>query len=99
MLGYPSNYFGKQEHGSSKEITTFCFNTYGMKFRMFSKTEVAGPNKNAFYAAVVKAMDEAPKWNFHKYLISPDGKVVSSFARNATPQNPNLLSELERVLK
>lgn len=99
VLGFPSNDFGKQEPGSSKDIAAFCFNTYGVKFPMFSKTVVAGPGKNAFYAALEKATGEAPKWNFHKYLIDPSGKVVASFSSDVTPQNPKLVSALERVLK
>ena len=99
VLGFPSNDFGKQEPGSSKEIADFCFNTYGVKFPMFSKTVVSGPGKNAFYAALEKATGTAPKWNFHKYLIDPSGKVVASFASDVAPQSPQLVSALERVLK
>jgi glutathione peroxidase len=99
VLGFPSNDFGKQEPGSSKDIAAFCFHTYGVKFPMFSKTVVAGPRKNAFYAALEKATGEAPKWNFHKYLIDPSGRVVASFASDVTPQSPKLVSALERVLK
>jgi glutathione peroxidase len=50
VLGFPSNQFGEQEPGSAKEIADFCFNTYGVKFPMFAKTVVKGPNKNSLYA-------------------------------------------------
>jgi glutathione peroxidase len=66
VLGFPSNQFGQQEPGSSKDIADFCFNTYGVKFPMFSKSEVKGNGRNALYAALFAAT--ATKWNFHKYL-------------------------------
>lgn len=99
VIGFPSNDFGKQEPGSSKEIADFCFNTYGVKFPMFSKSVVSGPGKNDFYIALGKATGVAPKWNFHKYLIDRSGKVVGSFASEVEPQSPKLLSALERALQ
>jgi glutathione peroxidase len=98
VLGFPSNDFGKQEPGSSKEIADFCFNTYGVKFPMFSKAVVSGPGKNALYAALEKSTGVAPEWNFHKYLIDRSGKVVASFPSDMEPQNPRLLGALERAL-
>ena len=99
VLGFPSNDFGRQEPGSSKEIADFCFNTYGVKFPMFSKTVVSGPGKNALYTALEKATGAAPQWNFHKYLIDRSGKVVNSFASNVEPQDPKLLGALDRALQ
>lgn len=99
VLGFPSNDFGKQEPGSSKEIADFCFNTYGVKFPMFSKTVVSGPSKNPLYVALGKATGASQQWNFHKYLIDRSGKVVASFPSNVEPQDPKLLSALEVALK
>jgi len=99
VLGFPSNDFGKQEPGSSKEIADFCFNTYGVKFPMFSKAVVSGPGKNALYAALEKATGASPQWNFHKYLIDRSGKVITSFASNVEPQDARLLSALDRALQ
>jgi glutathione peroxidase len=99
VLGFPSNDFGKQEPGSSKEIADFCYNTYGVKFPMFSKAVVSGPGKNALYAALEKATGATPQWNFHKYLIDRSGKVVASFPSVVEPQSPKLISALEQVLK
>lgn len=99
VLGFPSNDFGKQEPGSSKEIADFCFNTYGVKFPMFSKSVVSGSGKNALFTALEKATGVAPKWNFHKYLIDRNGKVVGTFSSEMEPQNPKLVSAVERVLK
>ncbi len=99
VLGFPSNDFGKQEPGSSKEIADFCFNTYGVKFPMFSKVVVSGPGKNALYASLEKATGMTPQWNFHKYLIDRSGKVVASFPSDVDPQNAKLLGAVERALQ
>ena len=99
VLGFPSNDFGQQEPGSSKQIADFCANTYGVKFPMFSKTVVSGPGKNALFAALEKATGKAPQWNFHKYLIDRSGKRISSFASDVEPQDPKLLSAVERALQ
>ncbi len=99
VLGFPSNDFGQQEPGSSKEIADFCFNTYGVKFPMLAKTKVVGPQRNAFYAELSKATQSSPQWNFHKYLIDRKGKVVRSFASDVAPENRALVDALEAALK
>jgi len=99
VLGFPSNDFGEQEPGSSKQIADFCFNTYGVKFPMFAKTVVAGDARNPFYAALFKATGQAPKWNFHKYLLDRDGKVLGSYASKVTPDNAALLAAIEQALR
>ena len=98
VLGFPSNDFGRQEPGSSKEIADFCFNTYGVKFPMLSKAVVSGPNRNSFYEALFKATKVEPKWNFHKYLIARDGKVVASYSSQIPPDNVNIVSAVEKAL-
>ena len=98
VLGFPSNDFGKQEPGSAKEIADLCFNTYGVKFPMFSKTVVSGAQRNAFYTALVKATDTTPKWNFHKYLIDRTGKVVTSYSSLTAPDSKNLITAIEKAL-
>lgn len=99
VLGFPSNDFGKQEPGSSKEIADFCFNTYGVKFPMFSKSVVAGPGKNALYSALEKTTGRAPQWNFHKYLIDRSGTVVANFPGEVAPQSPALVAAIDKALK
>jgi glutathione peroxidase len=99
VLGFPSNDFGKQEPGTSKEITDFCYNTYGVKFPMLSKSVVSGPGKNPFYVALEKATGKSPRWNFHKYLINRDGAVVDSFSSNTEPQGPVIVYAIEKALK
>lgn len=98
VLGFPSNDFGQQEPGSSKEIADFCFNTYGVKFPMMNKAVVVGSQRNALYAELAKATGVAPKWNFHKYLIDRSGKVIASFPSEIEPSNPQLVAPLEAAL-
>ena len=98
VLGFPSNDFGKQEPGNSKDIADFCFNTYGVKFPMFSKTSVKGPNANALHAALIKATGTAPEWNFHKYLIDRNGRVLKSYASQVTPDDRTLVADIEKAL-
>lgn len=98
VLGFPSNNFGKQEPGSSKEIADLCFNTYGVKFPMFAKSEVVGPKRNPLYENLFAATGKAPSWNFHKYLIDRSGKPVASFSSNVPPDNVNIVTAVEKAL-
>ena len=98
VLGFPSNDFGKQEPGSSKEIADFCFNTYGVKFPMFSKTVVSGSGRSPLYASLAKATGKTPQWNFHKYLIDRSGNVISSFPSNTAPDSKALVAAIEQSL-
>ena len=98
VLGFPSNDFGKQEPGSSKEIADFCFNTYGVKFPMMAKTVVSGPGKNALYAQLEKATGKSPRWNFHKYLIDRNGNVADSFSSSVNPQGGAMVGAIEKLL-
>ena len=98
VLGFPSNDFGQQEPGSGKEIADFCFNTYGVKFPMFSKTVVVGAGRSPLYAALAKASGEAPQWNFHKYLVDRQGRVAGSFASCVKPDDKLLLAAIDRAL-
>ncbi|MDD2919908.1 glutathione peroxidase [Rhodoferax sp.] len=98
VLGFPSNDFGEQEPGSSKEIADFCFNTYGVKFPMFSKSVVKGARANPLHTALAKATGQSPQWNFHKYLIDRNGKVLASFASKVEPDSPALVAAIEKAL-
>jgi glutathione peroxidase len=98
VLGFPSNDFGKQEPGTDKEIADFCFNTYAVKFPMFSKTVVSGPNRNALFAQLAKETGTTPKWNFYKYLIDRNGKVVDSYNSMTKPQGKGLVADIEKLL-
>lgn len=98
VLGFPSNEFGKQEPGDSKQIAEFCFNTYGVKFPMFVKSSVKGPEVNPLHAALIKATGSAPKWNFHKYLIDRKGKVLAAYPSDTTPNDKKLVADIEQAL-
>jgi glutathione peroxidase len=96
VLGFPMNDFGGQEPGSNKEISTFCVNEYAIDFPMFAKTDL---KKNAFYSDLVKAAGQAPKWNFHKYLVDRSGKRVQSFETRVAPDDAKLLAAIENLLE
>ncbi|MES2258853.1 MAG: glutathione peroxidase [Pseudomonadota bacterium] len=98
VLGFPSNDFGQQEPGSAKEIADLCYNTYGVKFPMFTKSVVSGSSPNPFYVNLIKATGKTPAWNFHKYLIGRNGKVLDSFPSKVTPTDPQLVGALEKAL-
>jgi glutathione peroxidase len=98
VLGFPSNDFGKQEPGSNKEIADFCFNTYAVKFPMFSKTVVSGADRNALYSELAQATGSAPKWNFYKYLIDRNGRVVDSYSSLTSPGSRSLAADIEKLL-
>lgn len=98
VLGFPSNDFGQQEPGTSKAIADFCFNTYGVKFPMFSKSVVKGTKRNALYEDLFQATQVAPGWNFHKYLIDRRGKVVANYASEVTPNSAGIVSGIEKAL-
>ena len=98
VLGFPSNDFGQQEPGNAKEIADLCYNTYGVKFPMFAKTSVKGPDANPLHAQLIKATGKEPKWNFTKYLIGRDGKVLEYFPSKVTPEDPQLVGMIEKAL-
>lgn len=99
VLGFPSNDFGEQEPKNGKDIADFCFNTYGVKFPMFSKSVVKpGPQTNVLYNELAKATGKTPSWNFNKYLITRDGKAVTHYGSNVTPQSVTLVSAVEKAL-
>ncbi len=98
ILGFPSNDFGKQEPGNAKEIADLCYNTYGVKFPMFAKTAVSGPDANPLHAQLSKATGVEPKWNFTKYLIDRKGKVIEHYPSKVEPQDGKLVAKIEQAL-
>lgn len=98
VLGFPSNDFGNQEPGNSKDIADLCYNTYGVKFPMFAKSVVSGSTPNPFYADLIKQTGKTPAWNFHKYLIDRNGKVLESFPSKVTPEDKKLVGAVEKAL-
>lgn len=98
VLGFPSNDFKGQEPGTEQEIQQFCTLTYGVKFPMFEKVHVIGPDATPLYQQLTAQTGVAPGWNFHKYLIARDGHVVAQFPSKVTPDDPELRAAIEREL-
>lgn len=98
VLGFPSNDFGNQEPGDSKQIAEFCSNTYGVKFPMFAKTSVRGDNANPLFAELSKASGTRPKWNFYKYLVGRNGQVLDSYSSMTSPDDRDLVRDIEKAL-
>jgi glutathione peroxidase len=98
VIGFPSNDFGNQEPGTEKNIQDFCRLTYGVEFPMYTKTVVKGEQADPFYKALAAASGQAPKWNFHKYLLSRDGRLVGSFSSFVKPQSDELVRAIEAAL-
>jgi len=98
VVGFPSNDFMGQEPGSEEEILEFCTNTYGVKFPMFEKVVVRGKGATPFYAALAEAAGEAPQWNFHKYLIDREGRLVASYGSRTKPDDAAMLARIEALL-
>jgi len=97
ILGFPSNDFN-QEAADSKKIADVCFNTYGVKFPMFSRTSVKGAAANPLFKQLAQATGQAPSWNFHKYLVDRTGKPVAGYGSNVAPLSPTLVAAIEKAL-
>ncbi len=97
VLGFPSNDFS-QETGSNQQIADFCESTFGVKFPMFTKTTVRGPQAHPFYKMLAQRTGQAPQWNFHKYLIGRDGNVVAAYPSATGPQSRDLVAAIEKQL-
>jgi glutathione peroxidase len=98
VLGFPSGDFKEQEFTDEKQIQEFCTLTYGVKFPMFQKVKVVGQEATPLYRDLAAAAGEAPKWNFHKYLIGRDGKVAASFGSRVRPDASEVLAAIEKAL-
>jgi glutathione peroxidase len=103
ILGVPANNFANQEPGSNEEIKKFCDGVYRITFPLTDKTSVVGKDAHPFYqwAGAQKkggVLFSVPRWNFHKYLIAPDGTLAASFASATTPESSEMLSAIEKIL-
>lgn len=103
VLGFPCNQFGMQEPGSAKEISEFCKKNYGVTFDLFKKVEVNGDGACDLYRYLT-SQETQPKakgkisWNFEKFLLGRDGKVVARYAPQTEPEDPELLAAIEKQL-
>jgi glutathione peroxidase len=103
VLGFPCNQFMGQEPGTPEEIRDFCDTNYHVQFPLFEKIDVNGANQHPLYAELEEQADadgEAGdvKWNFEKFLVSPEGEVVARFRPQVEPQDPELVSAVEGQL-
>jgi len=103
ILGFPANDFGAQEPGTSAEIAEFCKATYGVNFPMFSKVTVLGANKTPLYKYLTDDKNDPTKggevkWNFEKFLISKDGKIVNRWRSAVTPESDEVVKAVEAEL-
>jgi glutathione peroxidase len=100
VLGVPSNDFGRQEPGSAAEIKEFCATNYQIDFPLAEKCRVLGEAAHPFYRWIAETLGEgaAPRWNFHKYLIGPDGRLAGAWPSQAEPTGPDITAEIERLL-
>lgn len=100
VLAVPSNDFGEQEPGSASEIKTFCTGRYGVDFPIAEKCCVTGAGSHPFYRAIAEAFGEAalPRWNFHKYLIAPDGTLAALWPAQVSPGDAQIAAEIEPLL-
>lgn len=97
VLGFPANAFGKQEPGSDAEIKNFCQEKYSVSFPLFAKSHVNGGQANPFYRDLIQATGKEPLWNFHKYLIDRQGRVVS-YGSSTKPLSKAFMAEVEKLL-
>ena len=98
VLGFPSNEFGGQEPGDAAAIQSFCTKNYGVTFPLFSKLVTkAGPEQSPIYGFLGKS-GQLPSWNFGKYVIGKDGKIVAFFPSEVTPESPELRRAITKAL-
>ncbi len=101
VLGFPCNQFGAQEPGTDQEIKQFCSSKYSVTFPMFDKIEVNGSGRHPLYVALAGSDSPFPgniRWNFTKFLISRDGKIVNRFDSRIKPDAPEVITAIESAL-
>jgi len=103
IIGIPANNFGAQEPGTNQEIKTFCQSKYNVKFPMMSKVSVKGDDKTPLYQYLTDKSAN-PKtggdiqWNFTKFLVGPDGQIITRFEPAVTPDSPEVAAAIEKAL-
>jgi glutathione peroxidase len=101
VVGFPCNQFGGQEPGSDEEIKQFCTSKFSVTFPMFDKIEVNGANRHSLYVTLAGPESPYPgniKWNFTKFLVGRDGKILKRFESKVTPDSPEVTSAIEGAL-
>lgn len=100
VVGVPSNDFGRQEPKSESDIQSFCRSAYGVTFPLTEKTKVRGQNAHEFYRWAADTLGDVsrPRWNFHKYLVNSNGRVVAWFTPTVMPRSSLLAEAIEGAL-
>jgi glutathione peroxidase len=103
VLGFPSNQFMGQEPGSAEQIAEFCRLNYGVTFPLYTKLDVKGSKQHPLYEILSASPDDGGKagdvkWNFEKFLVGKDGKVVRRFRSRTTPEDPAVVGAIEDLL-
>ena len=104
VLGFPSNQFMGQEPGTAEQIAEFCSLNYGVTFPLFAKLDVKGGKQHPLYEILSAAPDDSGKagnvkWNFEKFLVGKDGRVVRRFRSRTAPEDPALVDAIDDLLK
>jgi len=99
IAGFPANNFGAQEPGTNEEIKTFCSRKYNVKFPIYSKISVKGPDKAPLYQFLTETAGGEIKWNFTKFLIDRNGKIIARFESPVKPDSAEIISAIEKALK
>ena len=100
VMGVPANDFGAQEPKSEGEILEFCQGAFGVNFPMTTKQTVVGGQAHPFYlwARDTLGLTSTPRWNFHKYLVGRDGKLIAGFGSSVTPLSDTMINAVEKAL-
>ena len=103
VLGFPSNQFMGQEPGTAEQIAEFCSLNYGVTFPLYAKLDVKGPKQSPLYEILTNAPDDTGKagdvkWNFEKFLVGKDGRVVRRFRSRTKPEDPAVVGAIEELL-
>jgi glutathione peroxidase len=103
VLGFPCNQFFGQEPGSAETIAEFCRLNYGVTFPLFTKLDVKGDNQHQLYTILTETPDDEGKagdvkWNFEKFLVGRDGRVVRRFRPKVQPEDPQVVEAIEKLL-
>jgi glutathione peroxidase len=103
VVGFPSNQFMGQEPGTPDEIQEFCSTTYGVTFPLSEKIDVNGDDRHPLYAHLEEVTDAEGhtgdiRWNFEKFLVSPEGRVLARFGPQIEPEAPEVITAIEAAL-
>jgi glutathione peroxidase len=103
VLGFPCNQFRGQEPGTNEQIKEFCSVTYGVTFPLFDKVDVKGEQQHPLYAELTRSPDQSGeagdvRWNFEKFLVSGEGRILGRFRAQTEPDDPALVAAIEAAL-